>query len=77
MTGESTERTVSHDHYNDCYRDQPSASDAAACCVVGISPDGFRFTVREICCMTEHEGQNGFRTGRSAIGLASLSFLFN
>jgi hypothetical protein len=24
-----------------------------------------------------HEGQNGFRTGRLAIGLVQLSFLFN
>jgi hypothetical protein len=61
---------------------QPSASDAAAVCVVGVSPGGFRFTSREICCVTEHEGQNGFRAGRLAIGLASFlssltDFFFN
>ena len=48
------ERTGSHDHYNDCYSDQASLSDAAAVCVVGISLGGFRFTSREICFMKQY-----------------------
>jgi hypothetical protein len=49
-TGQNHKGTVSHDNY-DCYRNQPSPSDAAADCVVGIRPGGFRFTSREVCFM--------------------------
>lgn len=51
-TGQNHERTVSHDNYY-CYRNQPSPSEAAADCVVGIRPGCFRFTSREVCFMKQ------------------------
>jgi hypothetical protein len=74
-TGQNHKRTASHDNYN-CYRNQPSPSDASTDCVVGIRLGGFRlYKSWGLFHETVHEGPNGFWTGRLAISLISLSFL--